>query len=88
MNYLSYYFVAINVINFFLFTIDKQKAKRKQWRIPESLLFLTSLVGGSLGGILSMNIMKHKTRKTSFKVGMPILMIVNFLCYLYLSKLL
>lgn len=87
MNYLSYYFIFINIINFILFAVDKQKAKKNQWRIPEAWLFLTSLIGGSLGGILSMNIMKHKTRKISFAIGMPILMIVNFISWFYLSEL-
>lgn len=85
MDYLSYYFIIINIINFILFAIDKQKAKKNQWRIPESWLFFTSFIGGSLGGLLAMNIMKHKTRKISFAIGMPILLIINFLIWFYLG---
>lgn len=87
MNNLSYYFIFINLLNFILFAIDKQRAKRRQWRIPEAWLFFISLLGGSLGGLLSMNVMKHKTRKISFAIGMPILMIVNFIGWFYLSEL-
>lgn len=86
MNYLSYYFIIINIINFILFAMDKQRAKKKKWRIPEAWLFFISLIGGSLGGLLSMNIMKHKTSKISFAIGMPILLIINFLSWFYLGK--
>ncbi len=85
MSYLYYYFITINVINFLLFAIDKQKAKRNQWRIPEAWLFFISLIGGSLGGIISMNIFKHKTSKIGFAIGMPFLLIINFLGWFYLS---
>lgn len=84
MDYLSYYFIIINIINFILFAIDKQKAKKNQWRIPESWLFFTSFIGGSLGGLLAMNIMKHKTSKVTFLIIMPILAIFNFLTWFYL----
>ena len=87
MNYLSYYFLIINIFSFILFAIDKQKAKKNKYRIPEAWLFFISLIGGSLGGLLSMNIMKHKTSKISFAIGIPMLMIVNFISYYYLSQL-
>ena len=87
MDYLSYYFIGINILNYFLFAIDKQKARGKQRRIPEFYLFSVSLLGGALGGILSMNIMKHKTKKLSFKLVMPTLLIVNILTWFYLQKL-
>ena len=87
MDYLSYYFIIINVVNFTLFAVDKQKAKKNKWRIPEAWLFFISLIGGSLGGLLSMNIMKHKTSKISFAIGIPMLMIVNFISFFYLSQL-
>lgn len=88
LNYLSYYFILINVISFILFANDKQRAEKKRWRIPEAWLFFVSLIGGSLGGLLSMNIMKHKTRKVKFTIGMPILLIINFIGWFYLGKLL
>ena len=88
MNYLSYYFIIINIFNFCLFTMDKEKARKRKWRIPEAWLFFISFIGGSLGGLLSMNIMKHKTNKASFTLGMPILLIVNFISWFYLGKLL
>lgn len=86
MNNITVYFIFINILNFILFTLDKQKAKKRQWRIAESWLFFISLIGGSLGGLLAMNIMKHKTSKISFAIVMPILMIVNFLAWYYLTS--
>ena len=85
--YLSYYFI-VNILNFILFAIDKKKAIEHKYRIPEFWLFFISIMGGALGGILSMNIMKHKNSKINFAIGMPVLLIVNFLSWFYLSSFL
>ena len=85
LNYIKYYFIGINIITFTMFYIDKKRAQRRQWRIPEAWLFGLSAVGGALGGILSMNIIKHKTKKPSFKLFMPILLVVNFLIAYFIS---
>ena len=86
MNYLYLYILIINLITFGVFALDKKKAKKKQWRIPESTLLLLSLIGGSLGGLLAMKIVKHKTQKIKFVIGVPFLLIVNFLMYFYITK--
>lgn len=86
MNYLYLYILLINLITFGVFALDKKKAKKKQWRIPESTLLLLSLIGGSLGGLLAMKIVKHKTQKIKFVIGVPFLLIVNFLMYFYITK--
>lgn len=86
MNYLYLYILLINIITFGVFALDKKKAKKKQWRIPESTLLLLSLIGGSLGGLLAMKIVKHKTQKIKFVIGVPFLLIVNFLMYFYITK--
>lgn len=87
MDYFIYYLIIINVVNFLLFAVDKKRAQRGKWRIPEAWLFGISLIGGSLGGLLSMKIMRHKTSKIKFAIGMPLLLISNFLIAYYLTGL-
>lgn len=74
---LSVYLLAVNVLLFALMGIDKYKAKRGLWRIPEKTLFLTAALGGSIGGILGMQLFRHKTRHNSFKFGFPAILIAQ-----------
>jgi len=62
---------------------DKQKAKKGLWRIPEKTLFLISILGGSLGGILGMYIFRHKTKHWKFVIGMPLILILQVTCFLF-----
>ena len=71
------YLTAINILLFALMGIDKYKAKRGLWRIPEKTLFLTAALGGSVGGILGMKTFRHKTRHNSFKYGFPAILIAQ-----------
>lgn len=71
------YLVVINLVGFALMGIDKCRAIRHQWRIPEKTLFLAALLGGSLGGILGMYTFRHKTRHWYFAVGFPVILVVQ-----------
>jgi len=71
------YLTAINILLFALMGIDKYKAKRGLWRIPEKTLFLTAILGGSVGGILGMRVFRHKTRHNSFKYGFPAILMAQ-----------
>ena len=77
------YLIIINIINFIMFGIDKVKAKKNKWRIPESTLLGLSLIGGSLGGIMAMTSFRHKTKKKKFTIGMPILLLINIATIIY-----
>ena len=68
---LAVYLLGINLVSFFLMGIDKSKARRRKWRIPEKTLFAFALLGGSIGSILGMRIFHHKTRHWYFVWGMP-----------------
>ena len=57
------YFAAMNLIGLFLMGLDKHKAKKHLWRIPESTLFITAIIGGSIGCIIGMYAFRHKTRR-------------------------
>lgn len=74
----------MNSITFIVFMIDKYKARRNKWRISEANLLLLSLIGGSVGGMLSMLIFRHKTQKLKFKIGMPLILIIQILVCVYL----
>lgn len=78
------YLVVINLIGFIVMFIDKQRAIKKKWRIREKTLFLIAIIGGSFGGILGMNIFRHKTKHQKFKYGFPIILFIQIgLTYLY-----
>lgn len=78
-NIMFFYLTFINVLGFALMGIDKQKARHKKWRIPEKTLFLTAILGGSIGSILGMQVFRHKTRHTAFVIGMPCILIIQII---------
>lgn len=71
------YLAIANVAAFALMGIDKSKAQRKQWRIPEKTLFLSAIVGGSIGALYGMHLFRHKTKHKSFVLGMPAILIAQ-----------
>ena len=77
----------LNVITFFLYGIDKRKAKKNRWRIPESILLLLAVLGGSIGALMGMKIWHHKTMHKKFKYGIPLIMILQIGMLLYLWQM-
>lgn len=71
------YLILMNLIGLFLMGLDKSKAKRHAWRIPERTLFLASLLGGSIGTWAGMYLFRHKTKHWYFVVGMPAILVVQ-----------
>ncbi len=69
--------VILNLFGFVQFGVDKAKAQKGQWRIPEKTLFVTALLGGSLGCILGMKVFHHKTQHKSFTIGMPAILVLQ-----------
>ena len=67
------YFIITNVIGFALMGIDKRKAKKGSFRIPEATLFSIAIIGGSIGSILGMFLFRHKTKHWYFVIGLPII---------------
>ena len=68
------YLAAVNGIAFLLCGIDKWKARRERWRIPEKTLFLSAIAGGSVGFLLGMQLFRHKTKHKSFTIGIPLIL--------------
>lgn len=83
LKYLIIYIIGINIIGFLAMFIDKQKAKRGTWRIPEKTLFILTLIGGGIGTISGMYLFRHKTRKLYFTVGFPAILISEALLIIY-----
>ena len=68
---------AINLVTFAVYGIDKAKAKRGAWRVPEKTLFLLPLLGGSLGALLGMRVFHHKTKHWYFVWGIPLILLAQ-----------
>lgn len=79
------YFIIINIIGFLVMYIDKQKAKKGKWRIPEKTLFIITALGGGIGTIAGMYAFRHKTQKVAFVVGFPAITILEVICIIYFS---
>ena len=79
------YFLVMNIITFLLMGYDKHEAKVNQWRISEKALFLFCLFGGSIGGICGMYAFRHKTQKWYFKIGFPLILIIQIGIIIYMN---
>ena len=81
------YIIIINLIGFLAMLIDKNKAERGAWRIPENTLLWITILGGSIGTITGMYVFRHKTKKAKFTIGFPailILEVVLVICILFM----
>ncbi|WP_163539720.1 DUF1294 domain-containing protein [Gracilibacillus sp. YIM 98692] len=78
------YYAVLNIIAFIMMGMDKQRAKKNKWRIPEKRLWLIAFIGGAIGATLAMNQFKHKTMHRNFQVFLPILSILHMVLLLYL----
>ena len=74
---LLYSLIVINIVTFLVYGIDKWKAKRSKWRIPEATLLGLTVIGGSIGAWLGMKVWHHKTMHKKFKYGVPVIIIIQ-----------
>ena len=77
------YLAVINVVTFFMYGIDKWKAKRTKWRIRETSLLGLAVLGGSVGAWLGMKVWHHKTLHKKFKYGVPLILIAQIALFLF-----
>ncbi len=84
LNFVIFYFIIMNLAGFALMGIDKRRAKKHQWRIPERTLFLSAILGGSAGAMVGMYLFHHKTRHWYFVVGMPAILLAQMALCLWL----
>ena len=84
MKYFVLYLVVINIFTFFVYGVDKIKAKHDRWRISERTLLLLALVGGFFGAFSGMKLFRHKTQHRKFIIGVPIIAILWIVVGVYL----
>ena len=85
--YSMYYLFAINIVSFFLYGIDKYKAKKNKWRISEATLLMIAVIGGSIGAWAGMRFWHHKTMHKKFKYGIPLIIIMQIALVAYLHTI-
>jgi uncharacterized membrane protein YsdA (DUF1294 family) len=78
-----YVYFVMNLFGFLLMKVDKTKAVNHKYRIPEKNLWLTALLGGAVGTTLGMRMFRHKTKHLSFKIGFPILAVLELILFIY-----
>lgn len=78
------YLIIMNIAGVFVMFIDKRKAIKHRYRIPEKTLFLVSLLGGSIGTLAGMYLFRHKTKHWYFVVGMPLICILHIILVIYI----
>ena len=83
-----YYLLLINIVTFLVFAIDKRRAVKRKWRIPEKTLLGLSLIGGSAGGLIAMYYFRHKIRKPAFAYGLPMMLLVQVIVILAMGMIL
>ena len=84
MKYLLVYLIIVNALTLLFMLVDKVKAKRNLWRIPERTLLSLCALGGSLGGLLGMKLFRHKTLHLRFSVGIPVMLAVHVVILVFL----
>ena len=84
MSCLAYYLLGINAVTFIVYGIDKYKAKKAKWRIPEATLLLLAVLGGSIGAWMGMKVWHHKTMHKKFKYGIPAILLIQIALMTYL----
>lgn len=80
------YLLLVNAAGFLLMLVDKYKAKRNLWRIPEATLIGVAAIGGSIGSIAGMKLFRHKTKHAKFYIGLPVILtlqIVAVICIVF-----
>ena len=84
MKLLTIYLLLINALAFVLMLADKYKAKKKLWRIPEATLIGVAAFGGSIGALFGMYLVRHKTQHPKFVLGIPLILAVQAITFVFL----
>ena len=84
MKFFIVYLLVMNIATFVIFGLDKAKAKKDKWRIPEATLIILCIAGGSIGGLAAMFAFHHKTRKNKFRIGVPLILVLQAALLVYI----
>lgn len=80
------YLILINAVGYLIMLIDKRKAKKKAWRVPEATLMGIAAIGGSLGSLIGMYQFRHKTKHKKFTIGIPLILAVHVVIFFLLLR--
>lgn len=83
MKLILIYLLIINALSFLLMLVDKIKAKKNRWRIPERTLILTAAIGGSIGSLVGMYLFRHKTLHPKFTMGIPVILALQVVAVIW-----
>ena len=86
MQLVKIFFIAINIVTFAVYGLDKYRAVHQKWRIPEATLLILAACGGSAGALLAMYAFHHKIRKPKFRIGVPVILIAQMLLLVLIMK--
>ena len=86
MKFLYLYLLIINALGFLLMLVDKYKARNGLWRIPEATLMGVAALGGSIGSLIGMYLVRHKTQHPKFTVGIPAILIAQLALAFWLLR--
>ena len=86
MTTLEIYLIGINALTFLIYGVDKWKARKDRWRIPEDTLIWLAIVGGSIGALLAMYLFRHKIRDRKFTLGVPVIIAVQIAVYYFFLR--
>ncbi len=78
------YFIIINIAGVIINISDKRRAVKGEYRIPENILWMTALAGGSIGTYLTMKMIRHKTKHKRFMIGLPIIIFLQAIFLIYI----
>lgn len=87
MKLLLCYLLIINALSFLLMLVDKWRAKKNRWRIRESTLLIVAALGGSIGSLAGMYLLRHKTLHLKFTLGIPLILAAQCLLAVVLMAL-
>ena len=74
---LTVYIALMSVVLLVMMKADKERARRNQYRISEKTLWMTAILGGAIGGVIGMQLFRHKTKHLSFRLGFPLLALLD-----------
>ena len=83
MKYILIYLLTVNALGFLLMLVDKYKARKNLWRIPEKTLLGVALAGGSIGAYAGMQLFRHKTKHPKFYIGIPVILALQLIAVVY-----
>ena len=79
------YLILINALGFFLMIADKSRARKNRRRVPEATLMFVAVIGGSVGSLAGMYLVRHKTRHLKFTVGIPVILTLQIVAAILIT---